>query len=52
LKVHIDYTIHRGEGKVLVAEGFTEHVFMRKDNKKAVRPPDFFINAIKPFYKD
>ena len=52
LKVHIDYTIHQGEGKVLVAEGFTEHVFMKKDNKKAVRPPEFFINAIKPFYKE
>ena len=52
LKVHIDYTIHRSEGKILVAEGFTEHVFMKKDSKKTVRPPEFFLNAIKPFYNE
>lgn len=50
LKVHIEYTVHRTEDKILVAEGFTEHVFMKKENKRAVRPPKFFINAIKPFY--
>jgi acyl-CoA thioester hydrolase len=50
LKVHIEYAVHRENGKLLVAEGFTEHVFIKKDTKKAVRPPDFFINAIKPFY--
>lgn len=49
-KIHIDYTIHRDGGKILVAEGFTEHVFMKKGTKKAVRPPEFFINAILPFY--
>jgi len=52
LKIHIDYTVHRNEGKILVAEGFTEHVFIKNENKKAVRPPEFFIDAIKPFYKD
>jgi acyl-CoA thioester hydrolase len=51
LKVHIDYEIYRIEEKLLVAEGYTEHVFMKKESKKAVRPPEFFINAIKPFYK-
>jgi len=50
LKVHIDYEIYRTEEKLLVAEGFTEHVFMKKENKKAVRPPEFFIQAIKPYY--
>jgi acyl-CoA thioester hydrolase len=51
LKVHIDYEIYRADENLLVAEGFTEHVFMKKESKKAVRPPEFFINAIKPFYK-
>jgi len=50
LKIHIEYTIHRTEQKILVAEGFTEHVFMKVDNKKVVRPPEFFIKAIRPFY--
>ena len=52
LKIHIDYTIHREDGNILVAEGFTEHVFMKKENRKAVRPPEFFLKAIKPFYQD
>jgi acyl-CoA thioester hydrolase len=51
LKVHIDYEIYRTDEKQLVAEGYTEHVFMKMESKKAVRPPEFFINAIKPFYK-
>lgn len=50
-KVKISYEIFRTDKKILVAEGFTEHVFMNKENRKAVRPPDFFINAIKPFYR-
>lgn len=50
LKVHIDYTVHRDNGKILVAEGFTEHVFMNRETKKAVRPPALFLNALKPFY--
>lgn len=50
VKIHIDYTIHRESGNILVAEGFTEHVFMKKENRKAVRPPEFFLKAIKPFY--
>lgn len=50
VKIHIDYTIHRDGEKILVAEGFTEHVFMNRETKKAVRPPKFFIDAIKPYY--
>ena len=51
LKVHIAYEIFKTEETILVAEGFTEHVFMNRETKKAVRPPKFFIDAIKPFYK-
>lgn len=52
VKIHIDYIIHRDGGKVFVAEGFTEHVFMNRETKKAVRPPKFFLDAIKPYYDD
>lgn len=52
LKVHINYEIFRTHEKILVAEGYTEHVFIKKENKKAVRPPDFFVNAIKLFFND
>jgi acyl-CoA thioester hydrolase len=50
-KIHIDYSITRNEEKEIVAEGFTTHVFINKNSKKAVRPPDFFIEAIKKNYK-
>ena len=49
-KIHIDYIITRNEGKDIVTEGFTKHVFINKLTKKAVRIPDFFIEAIKPNY--
>ena len=50
-KIHIDYLITRNEAKEIVAEGFTKHVFINKDTKKAVRLPAFFIEAIKQNYK-
>ena len=49
-KIHIEYIISRNEGKEIVTEGFTKHVFINKITKKAVRIPDFFIEAIKPNY--
>ena len=49
-KIHIDYRITRNEGKEIVAEGFTKHVFINKITKKAVRIPEFFIEAIKQNY--
>ncbi len=50
-KIHIDYLITKNEGKEIVTEGFTKHVFINKNTKKAVRPPEFFIEAIKNNYK-
>ncbi len=52
LRIHIDYNIYRKEDNNLVSEGFTEHVFIKKDSKRPVRPPSFFIEAMKPFYKE
>ncbi|NWF90903.1 MAG: acyl-CoA thioesterase [Ignavibacteriaceae bacterium] len=50
LRIHIDYEIFRTDKKIIIAEGYTEHVFINKESKRAVRPPDFFMNAIKPYY--
>jgi acyl-CoA thioester hydrolase len=50
LKIHIDYSLSRKENKEIVAEGFTEHVFLSKNSNKVVRPPVFFVDAIKSFY--
>jgi acyl-CoA thioester hydrolase len=49
-KIHIDYIITRNDSKDIVAKGFTKHVFINKNTKKAVRLPEFFIEAIKQNY--
>ena len=50
-KVHIDHTITSKGRDVVVAEGYMELVFMNKETRKAVRPPKFFVDAIKPFFE-
>ena len=51
LKMRIDYKIFRKENGELVTEGYTEHVFINKESKKPVRPPKFFVDAIKKYYE-
>jgi acyl-CoA thioesterase FadM len=51
LKIHIDYKIRRKVSNTLVAEGFTEHVFIKENSKKPSRPPVFFIEIVEPFYQ-
>lgn len=50
LKIRIDYKIHRKTNNDLVCEGYTEHILINKKTKSPVRPPQFFIDAIKKFY--
>ena len=51
LKMRLDYKIFRKESNELVTEGYTEHVFINKESKKPVRPPKFFIDAVKNYYE-
>ena len=51
LKMRIDYKIFRKENNQLVTEGYTEHVFINKETKKPVRPPKFFVDAVKKYYE-
>jgi acyl-CoA thioester hydrolase len=48
--IHIDYIIRRNGTNEVVAEGFTKHVFIKVDTKKAVRPPQFYLDVITPFF--
>ncbi len=48
--IHIDYVIRRTGTNEIVAEGFTKHVFIKVDTKKAVRPPQFYLDIISPFF--
>ncbi len=50
LKIHIDYKIFRKTNGDLIAEGFTELVFVFKDSKKPARPPKFFNEAMEQFF--
>lgn len=49
-KVHIEYIIRRKLTNEIIAEGFTTHIFIKSDTKKAVRPPQIYINALKKFF--
>jgi len=49
-KVHIEYIVRKKETGEVVAEGFTTHIFIRTDSKKAVRPPKIYLDALTPFF--
>lgn len=49
-KVHIEYEIRNEETGELICEGFTTHMFIRVDTKKAVRPPKVYVDALSPFF--
>jgi acyl-CoA thioester hydrolase len=50
-KVHIEYLITRKETEEIIAEGFTTHVFMNAETKKAVRPPKIYIETLTPYFQ-
>jgi acyl-CoA thioesterase FadM len=49
-KVHIDYKIFKENG-LIAAEGYSVLAFMKTSSKKACRPPDFYINSLRKFFK-
>ncbi len=51
-KIHIDYKVIRKETDELLAEGFTELVFIKESTKKPSRPPQFFVDAMKKFFNN
>ena len=51
-KIHIDYKITRKETEELIAEGYTEHVFIKESTKKPTRPPQIFTAAMEPFFNN
>lgn len=51
LKVHIDHTLRSTERNILICEGYVELVFIKKNTKKICRPPEFFLTAIRKFFK-
>ena len=49
-KVHIQYTVRRKNTNEIIAEGYTTHMFIKSDTKKAVRPPKIYVDALSPFF--
>ncbi len=50
-KPKVEYEVKRKDTGELIAEGFTTHVFINSETKKAVRPPKIYIEALAPFFK-
>lgn len=48
-KIHIDYIIKKIENGDIVAEGYTEHAFISMATKRAVKPPQFYIDFFKNY---
>lgn len=51
LKVHIDHTIRSKDRKLVIAEGYIVLLFVDMETRKPVRPPKFFMEAIKPYFE-
>ena len=49
-KVHIDYKVYKENGQ-LAAYGYSVLAFIKTSTKKACRPPDFYINTLKPYFE-
>ena len=51
-KVHIDHTIRSKERDIVIAEGYIELAFIKKDTKKIIRAPEFFTQALKKYFEN
>ena len=51
-KLKIEYKIRILGSEEIIVEGFTEHIFMNAETKKAVRPPKFYIDALLQYKKN
>lgn len=44
--IHIDYIIKRAGTEDIIAEGYTEHIFIKTDTKKPTKWPQIYIDAV------
>jgi len=49
-KVHIDYIIRNSKNGLVIADGYTDHLFIKSENKKPTRPPKIYIDSLSPFF--
>lgn len=51
-RLHIEYVVRNSLNGEKIAEGFTNHVFIKVETKKATRPPKIYLDALKPYFVD
>jgi acyl-CoA thioester hydrolase len=51
-KVTIEYFIRRYETGELLCTGYTEHIFINKETKKAIKPPKIYLDKLAPYFKE
>ena len=51
-KLVVEYTIRRTGTDDIISKGFTTHMFIKVDTKKAVRPPKFYLDKLKHFFEN
>lgn len=51
-KLTVEYTIRRTGTEDIISQGFTTHMFIKVDTKKAVRPPQFYLDTLKHFFEN
>jgi len=49
-EVYIKYKITRKGTDVLIAEGFTSHMFIHEDSKKPAKPPKVYIEKLAKYF--
>lgn len=50
-KVRIEYKAYKKDTDVICAEGFSDLAFIKMETKKAARPPQFYLDAVKKFFE-
>lgn len=49
-KIHIEYNVSRESDGKLIATGFTTHIFIKVETKKATKPPSIYIETLKKYF--
>ncbi len=50
--VHIEYLIRREGEELVLAEGFTRHVFISAETKRPVKPPKIYLDVVETSDKE
>ncbi len=51
-KVQIEYVITRHETGELICEGYTSHVFINSESKRATRPPRIYVEKLTEYFSN